>query len=332
MRLDTSKRAARAQYDANVRFAEQYQPRCRGGVGPRVLVTGFGRFMNISDNATGRMVSALVPAARYPETVPVAAGEVDPPASQLSVGSAVLDLPQSGAVNVCAMILPVYWDLAAILIAKEIEAFEPDVVLMNGVAGAAQPMWFELGASNRAQPSQDGSGNVRPVSQAGGVVRVLEQDTEDARPMFAPWFPMQAAASAALRAQANVLEGDKAFSQVVTGTRLASFPRASSSYICNNVSYVTNYVLDHPGETVQLMQASAEVVGAKNSVPITIRGDHRNVVREFIHWPSGLRGKHVLGGREVLRAVIDAAVFRREESKRGDNRDASESLTGGDTF
>ena len=50
------------------------------------------------------------------------------------------------------MILPVYWDLAAILIAKEMDSFEPAFVMMNGVAGQRQPIWIELGATNEGVP------------------------------------------------------------------------------------------------------------------------------------------------------------------------------------
>src|SRR5699024_9149414 len=126
-----------------------YVPQCLGPAGssrPRVLVTGFGRFMSIENNATGRIVSALVPDVSYPETHAPATGELDPPEPQLSVAVSTLDLADIGTVDVCAMILPVYWDLAAILIAKETEAFQPSFVMMNGVAGPRQPLWIELGA------------------------------------------------------------------------------------------------------------------------------------------------------------------------------------------
>ena len=68
--VDTSTPAARAQYDANVSYALSYRARCvsRGGSRPRVLVTGFGRFLSNPPNATGMLVSKLVPAARYPVT------------------------------------------------------------------------------------------------------------------------------------------------------------------------------------------------------------------------------------------------------------------------
>src|SRR5438477_372139 len=76
--VDTSTPAARAQYDADVEFAAGYTARCAGPVSgrPRVIVTGFGRFLDVQENATGLMVSALVPAAVYPRTQ-LAPGRVD---------------------------------------------------------------------------------------------------------------------------------------------------------------------------------------------------------------------------------------------------------------
>jgi hypothetical protein len=110
VKVDTRSPAARRQYDANVAFATAYAARCaRTNSGhPRVLLTGFGRFMDITNNATGRIVSAVVPDAIYPETAPPAAGEVDPPEPQLSVATRTLVLPGVGPVEICAMILPVY--------------------------------------------------------------------------------------------------------------------------------------------------------------------------------------------------------------------------------
>src|SRR5438093_6466108 len=145
--VDTSTPAARAQYDADAAFATRYQPRCIPGNSgrPRVLVTGFGRFLETRDNATGRMVSALVPAARYPLTNPPPAGQVDDPAPQTSVALSTLNLP-SGPVDVCAMIVPVHWDLAAILIAKQVDGFSPEFGLMDGVAGEVQEPWPETGS------------------------------------------------------------------------------------------------------------------------------------------------------------------------------------------
>ena len=54
--VDTRARDSRRQYDANITFASRYVSRCapalEGSSRPRVLVTGFGRFMDITNNAT----------------------------------------------------------------------------------------------------------------------------------------------------------------------------------------------------------------------------------------------------------------------------------------
>jgi pyrrolidone-carboxylate peptidase len=332
VRVDTSTKIARAQYDANVAFANAYRPKCNAPAnGPRVLVTGFGRFMGIRNNATGRIVSALVKSAAYPETVPAPEGQVDPAGPQLSVGTETLQLAKSGAVQVCAMILPVYWDLAPILIAKEVQAFKPDLVLMNGVAGGTQPLWFEMGAINEAQTSEDGSEHIRPIAKPGqSTIKVVDSDSAAFRPLFASWDTMKDAAHAAIAENANVLEDGTAFSKVLTGTRLAEFPRTSNTYLCNNVTYVTNYLLDNPGKRVSLLQASKKVRGTPNDVTVSLSGDFSKVSREFIHWPSELRGKHVDAAARVIASIIDAELDGK--AGRRDNAKASSDLSGGDTF
>src|SRR5262245_43547075 len=99
--VDTSTAEARAQYDANVAFAVSYQPRCiASGSRPRVLITGYGRFMSNTHNATGEMVSAIAGVA-YPFTRPPPAGQIDPPAPQTRVTLTTVTLPQIGEVDVC---------------------------------------------------------------------------------------------------------------------------------------------------------------------------------------------------------------------------------------
>ena len=71
------------------------------------------------------------------------------------VATTTIVLAGAGPVDVCAMILPVYWDLAAILVAKEIDAFRPNLVLMNGVAvvaAAAKVKPPKASRATRARP------------------------------------------------------------------------------------------------------------------------------------------------------------------------------------
>lgn len=336
VKVDTRSPEARRQYDANVAFASSYQPRCAAlatSNRPRVLVTGFGRFMTIANNATGRVVHALVPSAPYPETEAPTPGEVDRPEPQLSVGSTVLHIgPDVGDVDVCAMILPVYWDMAAILIAKEAEAFRPSFVLMNGVAGPRQPLWIELGAVNRASRNFDGSNQLRPaMSEGDEYVKLIESapSREDSQGNLLSWL--------AVRDEANAAVAAHSFDGILQGATLAGYPRLSNTYLCNNVTYVTGWLMSHPNKEIRLLRASRPVAGAANEVRLRLRSDLRDTPRVFVHWPSELADRSDLhaAGADVMRAIIGAqlrAISRGDRPTRGDNALADPSLRGGGFF
>jgi pyrrolidone-carboxylate peptidase len=341
VKVDTSSPQARAQYDANLAFAKSYKPRCTPSndtTRPRVLVTGFGRFMSVTNNATGRIMNALVPDAKYPETTAPPDGQLDLPAPQLSVGSTTLTLPNAGKVDVCAMILPVYWDLAAALIAKEVDALGPSLVIMNGVAGDRQPLWLELGSVNRAEALDDGSNQLKPAvaknKDTAPIITGLSK-ADQARGLLMSWEHVRAAASDAITKHAKDMEGEESFDAFMSGVELAGYPRESNTYLCNNVTYVTNFLMDHPGRTVPLMRASVKKPGASNELDVKIKRDVTSVPRVFMHWPSELAGKHIDAGADIVRAVIDAqltAIANGEAPSVGDNANANPDLAGGTTF
>ena len=340
VKVDTRTPAARRQYDANVAFATGYAPRCAPSTSgrPRVLVTGFGRFMTIENNATGRIISTLVPDAHYPETQPPAPGEVDRPEPQLSVATSTLTLPGAGEVDVCAMILPVYWDLAAILIAKEMEAFKPTFVMMNGVAGGRQPIWVELGATNRAAPLDDGSNQLRPAVRPNEQYAKIVDNAakaENARANLLSWGAVERAAAAAVERHAAEVDEGVLFSDLLQGVKLAGFPRNSNTYLCNNVTYVTGYLMSHPGASVRLMKASPAIRGKVNEVKVQMSSDLRAVPRVFVHWPAQMDNKHHEAGADVMRSIIDAqltAMTHGDAPTPGDNAIADPTLQGGDFF
>jgi hypothetical protein len=340
VRVDTRSPEARRQYDANVAFASSYAARCQRGPAerPRVLVTGFGRFMAIANNATGRIVSELVTSAPYPTTWPPPAGQVDDPAPQLSVGTTTIDFPGVGPVDVCGMILPVYWDLAAILIAKEIEAFAPSFVMMNGVAGNRQPIWVELGSTNRAAPLDDGSSQLRPAVGSGEpYARIIDNASrsEDAQGNLLTWRSVESAAREAIEAHADDVDLDRRFADLLPGVKLAGYPRPSNTYLCNNVTYVTGWLMGHPNKEVRLLRASPAIRGRVNDVRVKLTTDYRNVPRVFVHWPSDLADVHHAAGAEVMKAIIGgqlSALRNGATPSRGDNALADATLRGGDFF
>jgi pyrrolidone-carboxylate peptidase len=340
VKVDTRSPEARRQYDANVAFASSYVARCQRGPAerPRVLVTGFGRFMSIGNNATGRIVSQLVPSARYPETVSPPAGQVDDPAPQLSVGTTTIDFPGIGEVDVCGMVLPVYWDLAAILIAKEIEAFAPSFVMMNGVAGDRQPIWVELGSTNRAAQLDDGSNQLRPaISNGEPYARIVENAnrSDDAQGNVLSWRAVESAARAAIEAHADDVDLEQRFGDLLPDVKLAGYPRASNTYLCNNVTYVTGWLMGHPNKEIRLLRASPAIRGRINEVRVRLSSDYRSAPRVFVHWPSELAEVHHAAGADVMKAIIGAqlsALRAADAPSRGDNALADPTLQGGDFF
>jgi hypothetical protein len=341
VKVDTSTAEARRQYDADVAFAASYTPRCTRAAGstrPRVLVSGFGRFMSIGNNATGRIVSTLVPTARYPETQAPPPGQIDPPAPQLSVGTTTIDFPGVGPVDVCGMVLPVYWDLAAILIAKEAQAFEPSFVMMNGVAGGRQPIWIELGAVNKAAKLDDGSNQLRPsVGPNEEYAKLIESASrsEDAQGNLLSWRAVESAARATTDRLANQMDAGTRFGDVLQGVKLAGYPRLSNTYLCNNVTYTTGWLMGHPRKEVKLLRASPALSGRQNDVKVKIDRDLSQVPRVFVHWPSEMADKHHQSGAEVMKSIIGAQLLASKSGDRptkGDNANADPTLAGGGFF
>ncbi len=337
VKVDTRSAAARAQYDTNVAFVNGYRAKCKPAIPgrKRVLVTGFGRFQSVTNNATGRMVASLLPGLAYPETFPALPGQVDAPEAQVAVGFGKLELPRSGEVEVCAMVLPVFWDVAAVLVAKEIEAFGPDFVLMNGVASARQDIWLELGSVNKAAALEDGSEQLRPLPSPGdnGSAPILERGPA-LRSNLLAWRAVEAGAKGAREAAADREQDGLRFGDIVQGVKLAGYPRGTNTYLCNNLTYVTGYLMDNPGLTVSLLRASVRVSGKPNDVRVRITRDMRNTPRAFAHWPADLAKIHTANGKDVMLAIIDAQLSQpvTEPATRGDNRDAAEGLKGGSTF
>lgn len=335
--VDNRSPLAKAQYRANVAFANDYRARCaRSGSGRRVLVTGFGRFMHIQDNATGRIVSHVVD-MEYPLTNLPEPNAVDSPEPQTKVGQRAVRLEKSGDVQICAMVLPVYWDLASILIAKEIETFEPDLVIMNGVAGSRQELYIELGSVNRAMRSADGSNVLEPYAPEGREP-VIIQGASALRGLRLSWDTVQSAAARSIERRAAVADGDTKLGDVLLGAKLAGYPRGGNTYLCNNVTYVTNYLMDRPGRPVTLLKALDRRGPEDDYIRIGISHDMRKTPRVFMHWPSDIVGHRALipEAAGVLEDVIDAQLHalatQSEVPSLGNNERADPSLRGGSFF
>jgi hypothetical protein len=229
------------------------------------------------------------------------------------------------------MILPVYWDLAAILLAREAQAFQPTMVMMDGVDTDRQPLLLELGSVNRAMLSSDGSDILHPAQPKGqpeAPILKSASKADELKGLFLSYGPVQDAANAAVQAHAGDLEAGEKLSDVLQGAKRAAFPREGNAYLCNNVTYVTNYLMSYPGKSVTLLQPSN---GPKDGVHVAINADLRAAPRVFVHWPSTLTGKHLDAASDVMRAMIDAQLVALEGGKSPPvigNNDMAEVLDG----
>ena len=320
--VNTNNDLAWAQYQSNVEFALAYEPRCavapvlQEQARPRVLVTGFGRFRSNRTNATGQAVSALLEQLDYPMSDPPQPGQIDPPGPQTAVALGTIQLPTVGEVDVCAMVLPVFWDLAAALVLEEIEAFDPDFVMMNGIASSSQPLWLELGAVNEASTLPDGSNILTTVP---GSLLITGEDAERTRGNLLSWDAVKAAAVQAIDERGATIEAGVPLTALLDGARLAGFPRSSNTYLCNNTTYTVGYAMDHPGQTVRLMEPSHPREGFATGIDITPSRDHRATPRVFVHWPSALLGAHLDAAAAIMRTMIVTQLADTESPTRGDN-------------
>jgi len=170
--------------------------------------------------------------------------------------------------------LPVFWDLASVIALREIDAFAPDVVLMNGIGRDDQPIVLEASASNRASPREDASLRVF----GSGHEIVLGGD------------PVRRVSCAAQRVAA------------AAGIEVAE-ARAANVYLCNQLTYLVDHVMAHPDRTLRLLRAAEDDAG----VDVATR-DLRATPRMFVHWPANLGGGRLDAGLDVVRSLLDAQL------------------------
>lgn len=233
MKLDLSSPVARAQDEATRAFAEVFQgtsaPPDLEGL-PQVLVTGFGRFLEHPENATGRLVSQLVPSARYPTTLRGALSAVDLPSPQFSMGWTEAVCPSGRRVALCGMIFPVQWGLPPALLEKQLAVMDAELVLMNGIASSEQPLWIELGATNFAVARVDGSGISCPTAD-----QALCEDGPATASCFGAFHAMLRAARDVLAASAT---------RTLRAAHFQTFARPENRYLCNELTYAACRMLE----------------------------------------------------------------------------------------
>jgi pyrrolidone-carboxylate peptidase len=200
--------------------------------GPRVILTGFGLFAGFAYNISGVVIENLASEEFWPTDAEHAAV----PASRAGFKNGVLSAADHGArvfnrsfrmgeqeVSACLILTDVLWDFAGAVIVREIERFQPQVVIMSGAGDGS----LEAGAVNDALSApgftSDGKENSFNTPQAR---RILPDEPLDSS-IAMTWDAEK------LGSMVSPLVSELGFSLSIP--RQA---RPSNDYICNNVSYL----------------------------------------------------------------------------------------------
>jgi pyrrolidone-carboxylate peptidase len=271
MRLRGERGAARARA-----LVGSFRPlRLARGEAPRVVLTGFGAFAGAPRNATEEMIRTLA------SDLGVELRARSFRARELAIGRGVVRLPSSAEAHVSLMVLPVVWEAAAALVAKEARASRASLVVMSGIASKMRTITLEGFATSARRRVPDVFG-VRPA-RARSASRALETTLDVAA--------ARAAVEAALsRERVDAVEG-------VTTRELD----ATNAYVCNDIAHLTARLA---ASGVRVLRSTASPHGVH--VPRIGR-----VAHGFVHWPAELAPDHAPACARVLLSMVDALIATR---------------------
>jgi len=302
---------AERQRAASFAFAQRYTGRCTRPTGalPRVLLTAFGPYDGGASNASAAALQALVPALPAHAPPLLSPGAVEPPERHLVVAQGEIALGPGGPrrVAVCAMVLPSHWDLPAALVARELDAFVPELVLMTGQSFGAQQVTLERTAINHADHTADAT----PVGFRLAPTALTEPVLGDpARPwgqlvgMRLDWDRALDAMHRTRQRYVDTFADGAAFGALVDDVLLRYTPHGHNRFLCNALAFTVSALMDAQGQPVTL-QRTARAVGDRAPVwRLRVAQDLREVPRVFVHMPSAVAGAHAATMAEMLRALL----------------------------
>jgi pyroglutamyl-peptidase len=230
----------------------------RGSGAPSIVITGFGAFPGAPRNATAEMIAAIARDAHVTLRRPSLR------APDFLAGRGAL-----GALGVSLMVLPVLWDAAAALVAKEARATRASVIVMCGIAKlSAITIEGFATSSRRTLPDRFG---VKPAFERGAShMHTATFDTEIAR-----------ASGEAAIAREGLAMG-------ITCRGLD----ADNSYVCNATAHVT----------AKLAVRGARVLRSSGA-PEGVSAPRIAASHGFVHWPSEIPPDRVDAFARVLVAM-----------------------------
>jgi pyrrolidone-carboxylate peptidase len=237
-------------------------------VAPSIVITGFGVFPGAPRNATQEMIAAIArdagiamrrPSLRTPDFL---------------VGRGAI-----GDAGVSLIVLPVLWDAAAMIVAKEARATRANVVVMCGIASKLSAITIEGFATSARRMLPDRFG-VKPLFQRGAA-HALETtfDTKRARDA----------------AEAAIAREGLAMSVTERGID------EGNSYVCNATAHVAA-TLALRG--VRVLRSS--------SMPEGVAAPRITASHGFVHWPADIPPERVDACARVLASMATSLIESRD--------------------
>lgn len=217
----------KATFEAHLNHNEVCKPKTNH---PRVLLTGFGLFKNVSFNISGVLADNFIHQPPYQLEGKILE-------SHFGAKSQTQVLEVAGQmIEVCSLVLDVSWDLSAALTIKYAESFRPDFILMMGRGDSPYTAIFENGALNLTHslggfgPNGEYLGDKNlPISK-----KILPETLSPPGEVSFTWNPQE-------------IEKDLNDKIASISKRLSiMFPenaRSTNRYICNNISYLVQYAV-----------------------------------------------------------------------------------------
>ncbi len=243
-----------------------FRPLPRSGA-PSIVITGFGAFPGAPRNATAEMIVAIARDAHVTLRRP-----------SLRAPDFLAGRGAVGELGVSLMVLPVLWDAAAALVAKEARATRARVIVMCGIAKISAITIEGFATSSR-----------RTLPDRFGVKPAFQRDASRAHRAT---FDTEIARAAGEAAVAH--EG---LGMSVTCHGLDE----DNSYVCNATAHVAARLAVRG---VRVLRSS----GAPEGVPVPRIGASHG----FVHWPAEIPPDRVDAFARVLVAMATSLSAKRD--------------------
>jgi pyrrolidone-carboxylate peptidase len=253
-----------------------------GEASRRVLISGFAPFQTDGKNISGLVADALGNQTFFKSGMRISdmgtfsgAGEINDNPGEFQARATQRTIVYNAlSYELCTLVLPVQWDLAAAIILYETKIFSPHLIIMSGRDGKSHGLRLEAAAINSAlnAPGFDTNGDSLGDKNQPITSPILPTGPDVSPNIAMTWKPAQLAPKVSLALnKMNEIVGTPASNAYVALPQQSADP--SNNYICNNTSFVVLH---------GLRGVSLELAGGSLKLHPEAQ---KNIAAGFLHYP-----------------------------------------------